>query len=136
MAAHDHPPEGSCLPACPGWAEGAIELFALQRRYGEMMAACDTADWIEWLIVAPAAPGVELPDFLHEEQLVRLNLMVGRDCRELLLDAWGIRVTLTFRRQRHECALPWKSVMAGLLAVPPPPARPRPRFAVIEGGKK
>jgi hypothetical protein len=135
MRGHDHPPEGPCLPACPGWAEGAIELFALQRRYPEMHAACSTAERIECLIVAPSAPGVELPEFLHEEQLVRLNLVVGRDCREVLLDEWGVRVALTFNRRRHECALPWESVLAGLLAPPPAPARQKPRFGVIQGGK-
>jgi hypothetical protein len=136
MSGHDHPPEGPCPPACPAWAEGAIELFALQRRYPEMQAACSAAASIEWLIVAPSAPGVELPTFLQEEQLVRLNLVVGRDCPEVLVDEWGVRVALTFNRRRQECALPWASVMAGLLSPPPPPARPRPRFGVIEGGKK
>ena len=133
MSAHDHPPEGACAPACPGWSEGAIELFAVQRRYEDMLAACRAAAHIECLIVAPETPGAELPDYLSEEPLVRLNLVAGRDCPEVLLDPWGVHVALTFRGLRRDCAFPWEAVMAGVLAVP---ARPRPRFAVIEGGRR
>jgi len=133
MSAHDHPPEGACLPACPAWAEGALELFALQHRYEEMLAACRAAAHVECLIVAPETPGAELPDYLSEEAVVRLNLVVGRDCPEVLLDEWGVRVALTFRGRRRDCAFPWEAVMGGVLA---PPARPRPRFAVIEGGRR
>jgi hypothetical protein len=133
VTAHDHPPEGECLPACPGWAEGVLELYAVQRRHAGMLAACQAAERIECVIVATAAPGVRLPEHLQEEQLVRLNLVVGRDCPEVLLDEWGIRTSLTFRGRRHECAIPWAAVMAGILVAPP---RKRPRFGVIEGGKK
>ena len=66
-SAHDHPPDAACGPTCPGWTEGALELFALQRRYPEMLEACRAASAIEWVIVAPAAPGVELPEYLHDE---------------------------------------------------------------------
>jgi len=133
MSAHDHPPEGPCAPACPGWAEGALQLFALQHRYEEMLAACRAAAHVEWLNVAPETPGAELPEYLSEEPVVRLNLVVGRDCPELLLDEWGVRVALTFRGRRRDCAFPWEAVMGGVLAVP---VRPRPRFAVIEGGRR
>jgi hypothetical protein len=133
MTGHDHPPEGACLPACPAWAEGAIELFAVQRRHADMLAACRAAAHVECLIVAPETAGVELPDYLGEEAVVRLNLVVGRDCAEVLLDEWGVRVALTFRGRRQDCAFPWTAVMAGVLAAP---VRPRPRFAVIEGGRK
>ena len=132
-APHDHAPEGACTPACPGWAEGALHLFALQRRYADMLEACRTADAIECVVVAPSAPGVVLPEYLQEEDLVRLNLVVGRDTAEVLLDEWGLRCGLTFRGRRHDCALPWTSVLAGVLK---PPPRKRPRFGVIEGGKK
>jgi hypothetical protein len=130
---HEHPPEGACPPACPGWARGALELFALQRRYPEMLEACRTAASIECLIVAPSAPGVVLPDYLQDEELVRVNLVVGRDTPEVLLDEWGVRCTLTFRSRRYECAFPWPSVLAGILKAP---ERRRPRFGVIQGGKK
>jgi len=130
---HDHPPEGACLPACPAWSEGALELFAVQRRHADMLAACRAADRIEYLVVAPAAPGAELPEQLQAQDLVRLNLVVGRDCPEVMLDEWGVRACLTFRGRRHDCALPWTAVLAGLLVAPP---RKRPRFGVIEGGKK
>jgi hypothetical protein len=132
MSAHDHPPEGACTPACPAWAEGSIELFAVQRRYVDMLAACRAADHLECLIVAPETPGAELPDYLAEEPLVRLNLVVGRDCAEVMLDEWGVRAALTFRGRRRDCAFPWEAVMGGVLVAPP---RPRPRFAVIEGGR-
>jgi hypothetical protein len=130
---HDHGPEAPCPPTCPGWSQGALELFALQRRYPEMLEACRAADAIECVIVAPAAPGVIVPEYLHEEELVRLNLVVGRDTPEVLLDEWGIRCDLTFRGRRWECAFPWPSVLAGILK---PPERKRPRFGVIQGGKK
>jgi len=130
---HDHAPEAPCLPACPRWADGALELFSLQRRHADMLAACRAALRIECLVVAPAAQGVVLPEFLQGQELVRLNLVVGRDCPEVLLDEWGARANLTFRGRRTDCALPWTSVMAGVLVAPP---RPRPRFGVIEGGKK
>jgi hypothetical protein len=131
-SSHDHPPDAACAPTCPGWTEGALELFALQRRYREMLEACRAASAIEWVIVAPAAPGVELPEYLHDEELVRLNLVVGRDSPEVLLDEWGVRCALTFRGRRVECALPWPAILAGVLR---PPERKRPRFGVIQGGK-
>jgi hypothetical protein len=130
---HDHAPEAACPPTCPGWSEGALELFALQRRYGEMLEACQTAPAIEYVIVAPSAPGVMMPEYLQEEELVRVNLVVGRDTPEVLLDEWGIRCNLTFRSRRFDCAFPWPSVLAGILK---PPERKRPRFGVIQGGKK
>lgn len=132
-AHHDHAADAPCPPACPAWEQGALELFALQRRYGEMLEACRSAASIDCVIVAPAAPGVILPDYLHEEELVRVNLVVGRDTPEVLLDEWGIRCNLTFRGRRTDCAFPWPSVLAGILRAP---ERKRPRFGVIQGGKK
>jgi hypothetical protein len=132
-APHQHPPEAACLPSCPAWSEGALHLFSLQRRYGDMLEACRTAEAVESVIVAPSAPGVKLPEYLADEELVRLNLIVGRDTPEVLLDEWGLHCTLTFRGRRFDCALPWHAVLAGTLR---PPARRRPRFEVIEGGKK
>jgi hypothetical protein len=130
---HEHPRQGKCLPGCPAWSEGALELYALQRRHADMLEACRAAEQIECLIVAPAAPGAELPESLLDQDLVRLNLVVGRDCPEVLLDEWGVRATLTFRGRRRDCAIPWSAVMRGTLV---PPARKRPRFGVIAGGKK
>ena len=131
MDKHDHPPEGPCPVTCPAWSEGALELFAIQRRTADMLEACRAAERIECLIVAPAVTGAELPEFLQEQELVRLNLVVGRDCPEVLLDEWGVRVNLTFRGRRTDCAIPWSAVMAGILVAP---RRPRPRFGVVEGG--
>ena len=134
MIEHDHPKEGQCLPACPAWAEGALELYALQRRHADMLAACRAAAQVDCVIVAPGLAGVDLPESLREEDsLIRLNLVVGRDCKELLLDEWGLRAELTFRGRRHSCAVPWEAVVGGLLA---PPVKPRPRFGVIQGGKR
>ncbi len=130
---HDHPPDAACSPACPAWPEGSLQLFALRRRYPEMLEACRAASEIDYVVVAPSAPGVVLPEHLQHEDLVRLNLVVGRDAPEVLLDEWGIRATLTFRGQRCECAFPWPSILAGALR---PPVRKRPRFDVIAGGKK
>ncbi len=132
-APHQHPPEDACDPACPAWSEGALQLFSLQRRYADMLAACQAAEAVDSVIVNPSAQGVKLPEYLAEEELVRLNLIVGRDTPELLLDEWGIRCTLTFRGRRFDCALPWGAVMAGTLQAP---LKKRPRFQVIEGGKK
>jgi len=129
---HDHPAEAPCPPTCPGWPQGALELFALQRRYGEMLEACRAATGIECVIVAPSAPGVVLPEYLAEEELVRVNVVAGRDTPEVLMDEC-IRCNLTFRGRRFDCAFPWPSVLAGILR---PPERKRPRFGVIQGGKK
>jgi len=134
VSAHDHAPDADCLPSCPGWSEGALQLFALLRRHDLMLAACRAADRIECVVVAPSVAGVELPEHLAEEELVRLNLVVGRDCPEVLLDEWGLRATLTFRGRRHECGIPWSAVMGGTLVAPPAPKKRR--FGVIEGGKK
>jgi len=131
VTTHDHPPEGDCQPSCPAWAEGALELAALLHRPAAMLAACQVAERIEYVVVAPTTPGAELPESLQGQELVRLNLVVGRDCPEVLLDEWGLRATLTFRGRRHDCAVPWAAVMAGALA---PPVRKRPRFGVVEGG--
>jgi hypothetical protein len=133
VTAHDHPPEGQCLPTCPSWSVGALELLAVQRRHADMLAACRAAEGLESIVVAPSTAGTDLPESLQAQDLVRLNLVVGRDCPEVLLDEWGIRATLTFRGRRHDCAIPWAAVLAGVLVAPP---RRRPRFGVIEGGKK
>ena len=98
-----------------------------------MLAACRAAAQVDCVIVAPETAGrgaARLPR--SRGALVRLNLVVGRDCKELMLDEWGLRVELTFRGRRHACAIPWEAVVGGLLA---PPARPRPRFGVIQGGE-
>lgn len=131
MTSHDHAADADCLPSCPAWSEGALELNALRRRPDAMLAACRTAERIEFVVVAPSTPGAELPEFLRGEELVRLNLVVGRDCPEVLLDDWGLRASLTFRGRRHECALPWAAVKAGVLVAPRRKVR---RFGVIEGG--
>jgi len=130
---HDHPADAPCLPACPAWAGRCLELFAVQRRHTDMLEACRTAASIEFVVVAPSTQGVVLPEHLQQEDLVRLNLVAGRDAPEVLLDEWGIRATLTFRGRRVECALPWQAVFGGVLR---PPVRERPRFGVIQGGKK
>ena len=130
---HDHPVDGRCLPDCPAWAEGALHFYALQRKHAEMLEACRAALAVEWLVVAPATAGVVLPEYLHEEELIRVNLVAGRDTPELLLDEWGVRCNLTFRGRRTDCAIPWEAVLAGQLR---PPERKRPRFGVIQGGKK
>lgn len=131
MTSHDHPPDGECRPSCPAWAEGVLELAALLRRHDAMLVACRAAERIEFVIAAPATPGTVLPEFLKGEELVRLNLVVGRDCPEVLLDEWGLRAELTFRGRRHECALPWAAIRAGVLAAPRKKAR---RFGVVDGG--
>jgi hypothetical protein len=132
-APHQHPPEDACLPSCPAWPEGALHLFSLQRRYGDMLKACQAADSVESVIVNPSASGVKLPEYLTEEELVRLNLVIGRDTPELMMDEWGFHCMLTFRGRRFDCAIPWHAVLAGKLRAP---ARRMPRFQVIEGGKK
>jgi hypothetical protein len=134
VSAHDHPSDAACTPACPGWSEGALELYAVRRRPDLMLAACQAAVVIECVIVAPAVAGVVLPEHLAGEELVRLNLVAGRDCPEVLLDEWGIRVDLTFRGRRTDCALPWAAVLGGILVAPPQPKKRK--FGVIEGGKK
>jgi hypothetical protein len=132
-AQHQHPPAETCDPSCPAWSSGALQFFYLQRRYSDMLAACRAAERVDSVIVNPSANGVKLPEYLADEELVRLDLIVGRDTPELLLDEWGIRCTLTFRGRRFDCALPWNAVMAGTLRAP---AKKRPRFQVIAGGKK
>ncbi len=67
MDAHDHAPKAACSPSCPGWAEGALSLFAFQRRHAEMLEACRAAAAIELVDVAPSTQGVVLPDYLKEE---------------------------------------------------------------------
>ncbi len=127
---HDHAPKAACLPSCPGWPEGALSLFAFQRRYPEMLEACRAAAAIELVDVAPATQGVALPEYLKDEAVVRVTMVVGRDTPEVLLDEWGIRCNLTFRGRRVDCAFPWPSVLGGILR---PPPRKRPRFGVIAG---
>jgi hypothetical protein len=132
-APHAHPPEASCTPECPRWSEWGLHFYFLQQRWAEMLEACRTASAIEWVMVAPGVAGVNLPEYLHAEQLVRLNLVAGRDAPEVHLDEWGIRAVLTFRGVRREVAMPWGSVVAGTLR---PPERKRPRLGLIQGGKK
>jgi len=132
-ASHQHPPEAACPPTCPAWSDGALQLFAVQRRYADMLEACRAAEVVESMVVAPNVPGVSLPEYLTEEDLVRLNLVVGRDTPELLMDEWGLHCNLTFRGRRFDCAFPWASILAGGLRRP---GRKRPRFGLIQGGKK
>jgi hypothetical protein len=131
-ASHSHPPEAACLPGCPCWTEEALQFYSVQRRWPAMLQACRAAEAVESVVVAPAQQGVTLPEYLADEELVRLNLLVGRDCPELMLDEWGIRCTLTFRGRRFDCAIPWQAIRGGVLR---PPPRKRPRFQVIAGGK-
>ena len=130
---HEHPRDERCTPACPRWSEWALHFYFLQGRWADMLQACREAEAVEWVMVAVAVPGVSLPDYLTREELVRLNLVVGVDTPEVLLDEWGIRCELTFRGVRKEVALPWPSVVAGTLRAP---RRKPPRFGVIQGGKK
>jgi hypothetical protein len=131
-AQHDHAPKAACLPTCPGWAEGALSLFAFQRRYPEMLEACRAAAAIEVMDVAPSTQGVVLPEYLKEDEVVRLTLVAGRDTPEVLLDGWGVRCNLTFRGRRIDCAFPWPAVLGGVLRRP---ERRRPRFGVIPGAE-
>jgi stringent starvation protein B len=98
-----------------------------------MLEACRQAAAIEYVIVAPAVPGVQVPDYLADEELVRLNLVAGRDTPMVDIDEWGVRCNLTFRGRRFDCAIPWEAIIAGALQ---PPPRRRPSFQLIEGGKK
>jgi hypothetical protein len=132
-APHEHPPEAACTPACPRWSEWALHFYFLQQRWAEMLLACREASAIEWVMVAPGVAGVKLPEYLQSEQLVRLNVVAGRDTPEVMLDEWGIRCELTFRGLRNEVALPWGSVVAGTLR---PPEKKKPRFGLIQGGRK
>ena len=132
-APHEHPPEERCTPDCPRWSEWAIHFYFLQQRWPEMLEACRAASAIEWLMIAPGVAGVVLPEYLRDEQLVRLNVVVGRDTPEVLLDDWGVRCSLTFRGVRQDVALPWGAIVAGTLRAP---SRKKPRFGVIQGGKK
>ena len=110
-----------------------MHFYFLQQRWAEMLVACREAAAIEWVMVAPGVAGVKLPEYLQSEQLVRLNVVAGRDTPEVMLDEWGIRCELTFRGLRNEVALPWGSVVAGTLR---PPEKKKPRFGLIQGGKK
>jgi len=132
-APHEHPPEERCTPDCPRWSEWAIHFYFLQQRWPEMLEACRAASAIEWLMIAPGVAGVALPEYLRDEQLVRLNVVVGRDTPEVLLDDWGVRCSLTFRGVRQDVALPWGAIVAGTLRAP---SRKKPRFGVIQGGRK
>ena len=67
-APHEHPPEDSCTPACPRWSEWALHFYFLQQRYPEMLAACREAAAIEWVMVAPGAAGVVLPEYLRDRR--------------------------------------------------------------------
>jgi hypothetical protein len=130
---HEHATDGRCTPRCSAWAERALEFYVLQRRYAEMLEACQEAEALEYILVVPSREGVKLPEYLREEDAVRLDVAIDRDCPELLMDAWGLRCTLTLRGRRFDCAFPWDSVRGGLLRRP---ARRKPRFGVIQGGKK
>jgi len=129
---HDHTPDAACPPTCPAWAEGSLRLFAVKRRHAEMLEACRSAAVIESLAVSPPTQGVVLPEYLQQDDVVWVNLVVGRDTPEVLLDEWGVRCSLTFRGRRCDCAFPWPSIMAGILR---PPARKRQRFGVIDGAE-
>jgi hypothetical protein len=132
-APHEHPPDAACTPECPRWGEWALHFYFLQQRWLEMLEACQVASAIEWVMVAPGVAGVSIPEYLRDEQLVRLNMVAVRVKSEVLLDGWGIRCALTFRGVRAEVALPWPSVVAGTLRAP---AKRKARFGVIQGGKK
>jgi len=94
-----------------------------------MLEACRAAEAIEHVIVAPSVPGVQLPEYLADEQLVRLNLVAGRDTPGIDLDEWGLRCSLTFRGRRFDVALPWEAVIAGALRAPP---RRRPAAPCVQ----
>lgn len=69
-----------------------------------------------WVYVQldPRRQGVELPEFLRQEP--RLVLQYGYNMpvpiHDLVIDAQGIKATLSFRRVAHATVVPWSAVFA------------------------
>jgi hypothetical protein len=69
-----------------------------------------------WVYVQldPRRQGVELPEFLR--QAPRLVLQYGYNMpvpiHDLVIDAQGIKATLSFRRVSHSTVVPWSAVFA------------------------
>ena len=69
-----------------------------------------------WVYVQldPRRQGVELPEFLR--QAPRLVLQYGYNMpvpiHDLVIDAQGIKATLSFRRVSHATVVPWSAVFA------------------------
>lgn len=105
-------------------------------------------------------PGVDLPEHLRGDPQVNLNLSY-RFGWPMEVGEWGVRATLTFGGKPYDCALPWQAIFLAVSHVSqerylfpadvpdellpgspvakeakeePPAERPRPRFAVVEGG--
>jgi stringent starvation protein B len=105
-------------------------------------------------------PGVDLPEHLRGDPQVNLNLSY-RFGWPMEVGDWGVRATLTFGGRPYDCALPWPAIFLAVSHVSqerylfpadvpdellpgspvakeveeePPAERPRPRFAVVEGG--
>ena len=64
---------------------------------------------------------------------MRLNLVAGRDTPEVCSTSGASAAASRSAGAASTARCPWASIIAGALR---PPERKRPRFGVIEGGKK
>ncbi len=75
----------------------ALEILAK----GVAMVHCD-----------PMYDGVNLPDYLCDDPVVRLNFAYGFQLPSFDVDGEGISAVLNFNGHRFHCVIPWESVFA------------------------
>jgi stringent starvation protein B len=55
-------------------------------------------------------PGVKLPGFLKDDPMLRLNFNHLKGKGDLVVNAWGIRETLSFKGSWFPVSVPWSAV--------------------------
>jgi stringent starvation protein B len=55
---------------------------------------------------------VMIPDYLRKDAHVRLDLSYEFRLPDLVIDDWGVKATLSFRRTPFSCAVPWTALFA------------------------
>ena len=65
-------------------------------------------------------PGVKVPGFLKEDPMLRLNFNHLKGRGDLVVNAWGIRETLSFKGSWFPVSIPWSAVYIAHLHSDPP----------------
>lgn len=80
---------------------------AVNRKKRSQLQELLEAGWV-MVHVVPGGPGVELPDGVHGQLAVALNL--GASLPDLELGHDAVSVTLSFGGVRARCVLPWEAI--------------------------
>lgn len=64
------------------------------------------------MIHVDARRGVVVPEHLRDDPHLLLNLSYSFDPPDLVMNSFGVRVTLTFAQKRYAVSVPWNAIFA------------------------